>query len=122
MSKLILYAQQLVRNNNFALLSDYQWDITGTWVKTEGKITKSAGLGNIIQESVFTLGITYKLTYMVSGSSSTGTITVSDEVNTLDVQSANGTYSLEFVAAGQNLKFQANATFSAAISNVTVTT
>ena len=120
MSQLVLYSQQLVRNNKFALLSTYEWDYTGTWVKSAGLITKSSGSGTLTQSSVFTIGVKYELKYTISGGSATGTVTVSDGVNSLSVESANGSYTIEFTASGNDLIFTTNSTFLAAISNVSV--
>lgn len=52
MSQLVLYAQQFIRNGKFSLLTDYEWDTTGTWTRTAGSIA-SSGSGTLTQENVF---------------------------------------------------------------------
>nr|WP_298660968.1 hypothetical protein [uncultured Flavobacterium sp.] len=120
MTQLVLYSQQLVRNNKFTLLSSYEWEYTGAWTKEAGRITKTAGVGTLTQSSVFTLGVTYELKYTISGSIGSGNVTVSDGVNTIHNGSTNGTYTIEFTADGTDLIFTTNSTFNASISNVNV--
>lgn len=122
MTQLVIYSQQLVRNNKFALLSTYQWDTTGTWVKSAGLISKSAGAGTLTQTGVFTIGFEYELKYTISGSPASGSVVVSDGVNNLHTGISDGTYTVVFTADGTDLIFTANSTFLADISNVSITT
>lgn len=120
MVQLILYSQQLVRNNKFSLLSTYEWDYTGSWVKSSGLITAPSAGGILSQLDVLTLGVEYEITYTISGSSGSASVILSDGITNIDTQSANGTYTVQFIATGTDIIFTAAASFSASISNVNV--
>jgi hypothetical protein len=120
MTELIIYSQQLARNGKFALLSNYQWITTGSWIKSNGKIFKSSGSGTLSQTNVFTIGVKYEFKYTISGGSGSGTVVVTDGVSTIHNGTSNGTYTVEFTAGGNNISFTANSSFTASISNVSI--
>lgn len=120
MVQLVLYSQQLVRNNKFALLSDYEWTYTGTWTKEAGLITSPAAGGALTQLNVLTVGVKYQLQYNISNSAGLGNVAVSDGTTTIHNGSTDGTYTVTFTATDTSLVFNANAGFDASISNVSV--
>lgn len=120
-TELIIFSQQLVANPKFTLLTDYGWSFTGAWTKTEGLITKTAGSGTLFQNQLLIVGAKYQLKYTISSSATTGTVQVTDGVSTIHFGSSNGSYTIDFTASGQDIVFTTNATFNAAISNVTIT-
>ena len=120
MVQLVLYSQQLVRNNKFALLSDYEWTYTGTWTKEAGLITSPAAGGVLTQLNVLTVGVKYQLQYNIANSLGGGNVAVSDGTTTIHNGSTDGTYTVTFTATDTGLVFNANAGFDASISNVTI--
>lgn len=122
-TELILYSQQLFVNPRFAKgLSVYGWDITGTWTKGDGKITKTGGiLGQIRQDNILIIGVQYRLRFTTTDRSA-GNIFVMNKAGGTVHQNVttNDSFDFEFTADGEDLIFDCNSAYNGAIQNATI--
>lgn len=122
-TELILYSQQLFSNPKFANSpTNYGWDITGTWTKSSGKITKSAGsLGQIRQDGILIVGVEYRLKFIVTNRSAGQCFIMNQSGGTVhQTVSADGAYTIDFVADAEDLIFDCNSAFNGAFQNASI--
>lgn len=122
-TEMILYRQQIVSNPKFSKVVEYGWVIVGsTWVKQDASIRKTNTVaGTISQTNLLTQGVTYQLKFTLSGRT-TGTLTITNKSSGTVHQTAttNQMYTVDFVADGEDIIFNASTTFNGTISNVSL--
>lgn len=122
-TELILYSQQLFENPRFTnVQSFYGWDISGTWTKSTGKITKSTGsLGSIRQDDILVTGARYRIRFTITDRSAGNCFVMNKAGGTVhQTVSSNADFDVEFTADADDLIFDCSTTFNGAIQNASI--